>query len=442
MTKTELEVLQVQTHRDKHDMEHNTLSMECNNNKMLLGQDPDTMRKEGDVEEETLSTEDDKDSSDDDTGSEQSEIIQLQDSEEDDDYEMMLSRPAGYKKMELKGESESDKDLIIYSLNESLQIHKEIVERIQNEKDDLEDQYEQEKAKEWNEFEEDKNEIESKKEIIVNQVNKLELICQNLLNELEVKKLEYRRMETRFYSHIKSIRSSEDDLSTIYPQYIQLFSQIHNFSTSIKSKLSNKNNILEYWWNKDSIVNQSIQHHLSSLDVDMIVLLTEKIFTEVIVHEILQTSIHPGVSLNNSFGEIHHWVEKRNTSWATRMKQQIASFVVKQSNEENDQIETAKEEIINKVLTLLSQVYNDTDKMKRKVTSIVNLATKLNLAVKCQENEVVIDSFEEGGVTMFDENTMVSIENNTGDSLLLVITPQIVALGDHGFNIPAKVYCV
>lgn len=452
MTKTEVEVLQVQTHKNKHDMEHNDI--ECHNedntnNKMLLNQDSDTMRRgDGVVEEimseETFSGEDDKDSSDDDSGTEQSEVIQLQDSEDEDDYDdyqMMLRRP-GYKKMELKGESESDKDLIIYSLNESLQIHKEIVERIQNEKDDMEDQYEQEKAKERSEFEEDKIEIELKKEVIENQANKLELIYQNLLKELEAKKLEYRRMETRFYSHIKSIRSSEDDLSTIYPQYIHLFSQIHNFSNSIKSKLSKKDNILEYWWNKDSVVNQSIQHHLPALDVDMVALLTEKMVTEVIVQEILQTSIHPGVSLNKSFGEIHHWVEKRNTSWATRLKQQIASFVVKQSNEENDQIETAKEDIINHVLTLLSQVYDETEKMKRKVTSIVNLATKLNLAVKCQENEVVIDLIEEGGVTIFDENAMVSIENNTGDSLLLVITPHIVALGDHGFNIPAKVYCV
>jgi hypothetical protein len=81
----------------------------------------------------------------------------------------------------------------------------------------------------------------------------------------------------------------------------------------------------------------------------------------------------------------------------------------------------------------LSRVYTDVDKIKRKITSIVTLAFKLNIAIKCQENQ--IDIFHP---TFIDENT-VTISG--GDKILLVVTPHIVALGDHRFNIPAKVYC-
>jgi hypothetical protein len=350
-----------------------------------------------------------------------------------DDYQMMLNRP-GYKRMDLKGESESDKDLIIYSLNESLQIHKEIVERIQNEKDDLEDKFDQENVQENSKFLAEKEEINQKHEQVDTQVNKLETIYKNLLSELESKKLEYKRMETRFYSHVKSIRSSEDDMGTVYTQINQLFTQIQQLSTSTLLKVASKENIIE-WWNQDIAIQESIQMLPINNDTTIISMLTEKVIVDIIVQEILSTGIHPGVSLNVSFGKIHDWVEKRNTSWASRMKQQISSFVVKQSNEENDKIEEKKKDIIQTILTTLSQVYHDVEKVKRKVTSIVNLAFKLNLAIKCQENPIDILHISQG--SQLNENTMISINAN-GDRILLVITPPIVATG---LNVPAKVYC-
>ncbi|KAG1336939.1 hypothetical protein G6F62_006090 [Rhizopus arrhizus] len=61
-------------------------------------------------------------------------------------------------------ETDSDKDLIIHSLNESLQIHKEILERIQNEKDTFQQQAAKELQEQRESFEQWKLEAQDASE--------------------------------------------------------------------------------------------------------------------------------------------------------------------------------------------------------------------------------------------------------------------------------------
>lgn len=147
------------------------------------------------------------------SGDDQREEAGQYDSDNEEEEQGMLTDRPGYKRMNLRGESESDKDLIIYSLNESLQIHKEIVERIQNEKDDIEYQYEQEKELEDQHIQKEKDEREEEAKIAGEKLGRLEGLYQSLLKELEAKKLDYRRMESRFHSHVKSISNSTDQAS-------------------------------------------------------------------------------------------------------------------------------------------------------------------------------------------------------------------------------------
>ncbi|GAA5806066.1 hypothetical protein EDC94DRAFT_629636 [Helicostylum pulchrum] len=361
--------------------------------------------------------------------------------EEDKEFEL-----GGYKRMKLKGESESDKDLIIYSLNESLQIHKEIVERIQNEKDDIEDQFEQEKSavkKECIEIEEERDDGNK-------QLNKLEAVYNLLLKQVETKKLEYRRMETRFYSHVKSLNSTEnEEEESVYPIIQQMISQINNLCSLLEEYMKQDITIdlLCLAWPQHTVTLDIIKTHFSNdnqlRDTSIISLLTERFIMDIIMHHILQTSIHPGVSLNRSFETIHDWIDKRNTSWASRLKQQITNFIVSQSNEQSTEIESKKQHIISLLSSGLSHMYEyDTDILgdpfTTQITEIIQLAMQLNLAIKLQQQDTLeILSLQQG--SKFNENIMNSV--NQGTELILVITPPFVADGTRPFIIPAKVYC-
>lgn len=425
------------------------------------------VEEEDSVETDTISLT----TTDDDDREDESEIIQLQyddddvdeyyisgddetggnkryesndEDEEDEEEQGMLSDRPGYKRMNLKGESESDKDLIIYSLNESLQIHKEIVERIQNEKDDIEYQYEQEKELENQQIQKEKDEREEEAKIASEKLGRLEGLYQSLLKELEAKKLDYRRMESRFHSHVKSIRNSTDQAS-IEQQLRQLMQKVSDLCLPLSetATASTLDYFFGYW-------PDMMQHFFENeeLDTAAISLLTEKLLMDTIMQDILQTSIHPGVSLNHAFGKIHHWVEKRNRSWAARMKQQISSFVVKQSNEEAEAIQAATNRIIDNTSQQLCQIYNVVDakqinEIKLKWSHIVHDAIQLDTTMKCQEHPTIeILHIEEGAY--YNESTMKS--SREGDVVAFVVTPPFVASGsssdEEGFMIPAKVYCV
>lgn len=359
--------------------------------------------------------------------------------EEEEEEELELG---GYKRMKLKGESESDKDLIIYSLNESLQIHKEIVERIQNEKDDIEDQFEQEKSCVKKEC----IEIEEKRDDGNKQLNKLEAVYDLLLKEVETKKLEYRRMETRFYSHVKSLNSTEKEEPSVYPIIQQMISQINNLCSLLEKYMKQDITIdlLCLAWPQHTVTLDIIKTHFHPnqlRDNSIVSLLTERFIMDIIMQHILQTSIHPGVSLNRSFETIHDWIDKRNTSWASRLKQQITNFIVSQSSEQASEIESKKQKIISLLSDSLSHMYDTADHLdlfNTQITEIIQLAMQLNLAIKLQQQDTLeILSLQQG--SKFNENIMNSV--NQGTELILVITPPFVANGTQPFIIPAKVYC-
>ncbi|GAA5815935.1 hypothetical protein MFLAVUS_009454 [Mucor flavus] len=359
--------------------------------------------------------------------------------EEEEEEELELG---GYKRMKLKGESESDKDLIIYSLNESLQIHKEIVERIQNEKDDIEDQFEQEKSCVKKEC----IEIEEKRDDGNKQLKKLEAVYNLLLKEVETKKLEYRRMETRFYSHVKSLNSTEKEEASVYPIIQQMISQINNLCSLLEEYMKQDITIdlLCLAWPQHTVTLDIIKTHFHPnrlRDNSIVSLLTERFIMDIIMQHILQTSIHPGVSLNRSFETIHDWIDKRNTSWASRLKQQITNFIVSQSNEQSSEIESKKQHIISLLSYSLSHMYDTADLLdlfNPQITEIIQLAMQLNLAIKLQQQDTLeILSLQQG--SKFNENIMNSV--NQGTELILVITPPFVANGTRPFIIPAKVYC-
>ncbi|KAI8384536.1 uncharacterized protein BYT42DRAFT_592742 [Radiomyces spectabilis] len=359
--------------------------------------------------------------------------------------------------MDHRSDTDSDKDLLIYSLHESLQIHKEIVERIQGDKEDYEERVEQERMVERAQYEKERERSQQVLEDQTHRFHRLESAYHSLMKEFEQRKQEYKRMESNFYSHVRSIRATDDDLSTVQPKIQQLLSNVNNFCMSMKSKIdraSATSFIFQHWPEKEAGIRQ---YMLSSdddetdplLDTVFITIFAEKLLFNLLVKHILDQPLHLGISVNESFADLDAWISKRNESWATRLRQQLSSLIVKQPNEEEALIEKAKEEVVQRIIDDLGYIYpkikTETHDRKR-ITNIVNRAATLNMAIKGLEIRIQILNVEEGD-THFDSHLMkASAKGKPEGVVFLMITPAFVAKDEndpeHGFLIPSTVFCV
>ncbi|KAI7854690.1 hypothetical protein BDC45DRAFT_440216 [Circinella umbellata] len=366
-------------------------------------------------------------------------------------------------------DTDSDKDLVINSLTESLQIHKEILERLNNEKDAYIADLRKERSDEHNSILKEKGEAQTALETQMEQYRRLETAYSTMVKELEAKKEEYKRMESNFYAHVKSIRPTDDDLSTIQYEITHLANQMNNFCMGLKSKMDRSGGseyILERWPKtrnyflqqesntKDNINPKTSSNH--SKDVEqprlepwIITMFTEKLVTEALTKDIFNQPIHTGVSINETFKQLSAWIDERNTDWANRLRQQVSALVIRQAGEkEQASINQSLDALVDRLLDELCHIYprvKDGPQQRKKLEAICARAAKLNLAMKGQDIRVFCGAIEEG-VALFNSTTMKPISKCEPEgTVIFVVCPSFIALDpkdeEHGFVIPAKVYC-
>ncbi|KAG2227674.1 hypothetical protein INT45_004716 [Circinella minor] len=345
--------------------------------------------------------------------------------------------------------SESDQELYIRSLSESLMIHKEIVERIEYEKEQYMEMVERERKLEREAAKATTMALEEQQR----EYERLQLTYQHVLNEMEKRKQEYQRMESNYYSHVRQIRATDDDLSTIQSEISHLFSQVGNLCMGLRSKADREAGtafIMERWADKqETIRDQLLKEGEETLDTGYIGLFIEKYIVEVILDSLLRKPLQPGVSINDAYQQVEEWFFKRNPEWATRLRQQASALVAKQPEDEEESIAQAKQKIVQSVLETIGRVCPKIKgdlNQEKKVSNIIHRAAKLNLAIKGQELPVETKPIEEG-VIDFDGDCMKAASKGKAEgTVLLVITPAFAATdpndAEHGFLVPAKVLCV
>lgn len=103
----------------------------------------------------------------------------------------------------VESDTDSDKDLVITSLTESLQIHKEILERLHNEKQEFIANIEKERQSEREATEKEKELAQQALEEQMERYRRLESNYATVVKELEARKEEFKRMEANFYAHVR-----------------------------------------------------------------------------------------------------------------------------------------------------------------------------------------------------------------------------------------------
>lgn len=354
-----------------------------------------------------------------------------------------------FRVLDPQKDTESDKDLIIHSLHESLHIHKEILERIQSEKEKYQSQIEQERQEEKQTLE---NWRQTSQQVLEEQYDRCQELEQNislLKQELEAKKEAYQKLEVNFYSYVKQIRVTDDDLSTIQPEISHLLSQLNNTCMGLKSKMDRQggtNFVFQSWPEKVELIKKYMMTNGDLLDTSYITLFVEKYLINTLLTHVLDVPIHLGVSINDAFQELDDWMASRNKEWSNRLRQQVCALVVQQPGDEEEQMQKAKDQLLQDIVSVLGSVYPALKQDPKKIENLIQRASKLNLAVKGQEIKIERLPIEEG-VTHFDGETMKATAKGKPNGIVfLAITPTFVAKdeldNEHGFIVPGKVFCV
>ena len=358
-----------------------------------------------------------------------------------------------FRVLDSEKDTDSDKDLIIHSLHESLHIHKEILERIQNEKEQYQKQAEKEREQEKESIDHLKQDSERVLAEQSARCGQLEASINALKQELEAKKEEYSKLEVNFYSYVKTIRVTDDDLSTIQPEISHLLSQLNNTCMGLKSKMDRQggtNFVYSRWSDKVEDIKKYMLPADSKkdalLDTSYITLFVEKYLINTLLTNILDVPIHLGISINDAFQELDGWMATRNKEWSNRLRQQVCALVVQQSGDEEEHIDNAKNKLLEEIISVLGPVYPPLKNDPKKIENLIQRAAKLNLAVKGQEIKIERLPIEEGS-TLFDSETMKATAKGKPNGLVfLAITPPFVARdeidNEHGFTVPGKVFCV
>jgi uncharacterized protein YicC (UPF0701 family) len=371
----------------------------------------------------------------------------------------------------ITSDTDSDKDLVIHSLHESLHIHKEIVEKIHAEKEAYVTKMLLERQVELDDVKRVKQTLEEQ----MDRYNKLDAAYSALRRELDTKKDDYKRMETRFYAHVKSIKATDDDLSTIQHEISHVSSQLNNLCMGLKAKMDQQSGstflFSKYNEQQQRLIKKYLikptdneQHDNDSDDPPLlepryITMLTEKLIMELLVENIFDQPLHIGVSVNQAYEQVGQWMRRYNEEWAQRFRQQMSALLANQAQQQEEgegkSIELAMNSLVDTILEQLGHIYPELqnqdsdyrDRQQKKIQTIVARMARLDLAIKGQDIEIKYQRIQEGGQVAFDPSTMRADGKGKPDGqVLFVISPPFVAIDpndtDHGFITPGKVYCV
>ncbi|KAI9266903.1 hypothetical protein BDA99DRAFT_421081, partial [Phascolomyces articulosus] len=281
-------------------------------------------------------------------------------------------------------------------------------------------------------------------------IESLQGVQLHLQNEIVKKNQEYLRMESNFYSHVRQIRATDDDLSTIQNELSQVFNLTSTLCMGLRSKadqVAATKFVLERWSDREGEIRARLfKEGDETLDNGYIGLFMEKYIVEVLLDSLFAPPLMPGLSINGAFQQVEKWFAQRNPEWATRFRQQASALVAKQPDEEESNIEQAKQEIVKSIMdtigTLCPKAKDDAN-AEKKVLTLINRAAKLNLAMKGQELLVETKPIKEGEDTFDAQSMKTANKGNEDGTVFLVITPAFAANDpsdtEHGFLVSAKV---
>ncbi|KAG0787461.1 hypothetical protein G6F16_001792 [Rhizopus arrhizus] len=271
--------------------------------------------------------------------------------------------------------------------------------------------------------------------------------AQRIYREREV---EYSAIEQSFFEHTRTIRATDDDLSTIRDSFKLLKYSIARLIMTLSKKADKAKAADKFCKTWPHL--RILEAPDAELESSLVNLLSEKLVHEHLVTSIFNVPVYPGLKVNEAYDALFHWLQAHSSQFSVRLRQQMASVIAKSGKESDIQQMAIKEKqrIATKIYDDLADIYHpflrendaaveDEKSYFNKICDIVEKTLKLAIAIRGQDVEITTVAIEEGKQE-FEEETMTEVKGRTSGVVRFSICPTFIG-GDreHGFLEKGKV---
>ncbi|KAF9150346.1 hypothetical protein BG015_007849 [Linnemannia schmuckeri] len=256
--------------------------------------------------------------------------------------------------------------------------------------------------------------------------------------KLQKRERDYEVMSKNYLEHVRLIRATDDDHSTIIDRLTQLKASIEHLVRKAQGSRSvnlNKEVVIEHF--KNSGLLEGFPIPADKLEAFHLNLYMESVIMSTLVTRFFGKALSCIFSFNEGFKDIYDWMHERNEKLAVRWRQQLCVMIT-----QDPATKTRQEEEVNAVATELSElvtkVYTNANELP-KLKDLCNKAFELSVAMTALESVISPETVALG--TPFDEENMgTSLKSNPEGKVALVIFPSFVDK-ERAFNIRPKVWC-
>ncbi|CAO3573418.1 unnamed protein product [Mortierella alpina] len=260
----------------------------------------------------------------------------------------------------------------------------------------------------------------------------------DIQQKLAKRESDYEVMSKNYLEHVRLIRPTDDDHSTIMDRLTQLKASIEHLIRKAQGGRSvnlQKDVAIEHLKSKGLLEGFPVpEDKLESFHLNLFM---ESVVMSTLVSHFFDKALCCVFDYNKGFKEIYDWMFSRNEKMAVRFRQQLCVMVT-----QDPDTKVRQEEHVNTTATalseLLSSVYANTNELA-KVRDLCNKAFELAIAMTGLESVISPVTIPLG--TPFDEDTMgTSLKSNPEGKVALVIFP---AFRDKecAFDVRPKVWC-
>ncbi|KAI1294251.1 hypothetical protein EDD11_008212 [Mortierella claussenii] len=260
---------------------------------------------------------------------------------------------------------------------------------------------------------------------------------QELQSKMAKRDRDYEIMSKNYLDHVRMIRATDDDHSTIIERLTHLKAAIEHLIRKTQGSRSmnlNRAAAVEHFRNSGLLEEFPIPE--SALEPFHLNLYMESVFMSALVTSFFDKPLCCIFDYNKGFKEIYDWMFKRNNKLAVRWRQQLCVMLT-QDPETKARQETAVTATANALTEVISKVYINSNEGP-KIRELCSKAFDLAVAMTGLESPVSPVTVPLG--TPFDSESMAtSLKSNTEGIVALVIFP---AFRDNdGFSVWPKVWC-
>ncbi|KAF9962312.1 hypothetical protein BGZ72_007365 [Mortierella alpina] len=260
----------------------------------------------------------------------------------------------------------------------------------------------------------------------------------DIQQKLAKRESDYEVMSRNYLEHVRLIRPTDDDHSTIMDRLTQLKASIEHLVRKAQGARSvnlQKDIAIEHLKSKGLLEDFPVpEDKLESFHLNLFM---ESVVMSTLVSHFFDKALCCVFDYNKGFKEIYDWMFTRNEKMAVRFRQQLCVMVT-----QDPETKVRQEEQVNTTAAalseLLSNVYANTNELA-KVRDLCNKAFELAIAMTGLESVISPVTIPLG--TPFDEDNMgPSLKSNPEGKVALVIFP---AFRDKecAFDVRPKVWC-